>query len=85
MEADPHQKQVPGRAPGLGAPLPVSSRRREEKVESEQERKVGKEEIEEKNQERGRKETPAEGRRTFEVFFPVSKLSEPCDQQRVKC
>lgn len=39
--------------------MPVSSRRREEKVESEQERKVGKEEIEEKNQERGRKETPA--------------------------
>lgn len=32
--------------------MPVSSHRREEKVESEQERKVGKEEIEEKNQER---------------------------------
>lgn len=36
---------------------------------SEQERKVGKEEREEKNQKRGREETPAKGRRMFEVFF----------------
>ena len=69
MEAGLHHEQMPGRARGLGAPWPVSSCRRREKVESEQERKVGKEEIEEKNQKRGREETPTKGRRMFEVFF----------------
>lgn len=68
MEAGPHYEPVPGNAPGLGTPLPVSSCRRREKVESEQERKVGKEEREEKNQRRGREETPAEGGECLKSF-----------------